>query len=138
MPSKDEWRCAERGRVIWCAGGETAAGVPAQRGHELFHCGPRWGSAEKERVCVDFAPEYPRDTSVGHCKFEQELGLTRVCKREGEDTITSPLPRDGIASCWLDRDCASNGCDRGVCRCEGSEQCTSGTCRAGHCVGASP
>lgn len=143
LPDTGEWRCAEQGKVVWCAGGEAAAGIvsgPPDRG---YRCGPRWGS-EHERVCIDEHPDYPApsgspqsDGQWQHCKFEQERGIARVCE------LAAPyqgpaLPAHALPACWLDRDCPSARCDRGACRCDAPEHCKSGHCAGGVCVEVKP
>src|SRR5688572_7340752 len=58
LPDSGEWRCAERGQVVWCAGGEPAAGVVSGPPDPRYRCGRRWGQAREERVCVDRSPDY--------------------------------------------------------------------------------
>jgi len=113
LPDNGEWRCAERGRVVWCAGGEAAAGVVPSATDTRFSCGPRRGH-EGERVCIDRSPDYPDDAPY-HCSFEQELGTVRVCKSDGSATAFVALPAHAKPMCWLDRDCAAQRCDRGTC-----------------------
>ena len=111
LPDDGEWRCAERDGVVWCAGGEPAAGVvkgPPDRG---YRCGGRRGGTE--RVCVDAAPDYPDGgVSAYRCHFEGDFGVTRVCS--SEPNHARPLP-DRAPECWLDRDCGAGACDRGYC-----------------------
>ena len=139
LPSSGEWRCAERGQVVWCAGGQPAAGVVAGPADAHFRCGPRWGEgvARSERVCVDAAPEYPTAASTA-CHFEQERGIARVCTSGVGAVAEPPLPPHATPGCWLSRDCASGRCDRGVCECQDPSQCERGSCRAGHCAKAAP
>jgi len=134
LPDTGEWRCAERGKVVWCAGGQAAAGVvrgPADRG---YRCGPRWGTPG-ERVCIDQHPDYPGDGY--ECKMEEELGVARICRLAGA-TSTRPLPTSAVPACWLDRDCPTQHCDRGACGCSGDRDCQRGVCRAGACVEERP
>lgn len=115
LPDNGEWRCAERGRVVWCAGGEPAAGVVPGTLDPQYKCGPRLGVGnERERVCVDVAPDYP-DGKPYSCAFEQELGTVRVCKSDGAAAATTPLPANVVPACWLDQDCPARHCDRGTC-----------------------
>lgn len=140
LPDTGEWRCAEQGKVVWCAGGEAAAGVvsgPPDRG---YRCGPRWTSTDGERVCIDEHPDYPGssgsptgDGKWQRCKFEQEQGIVRVCE------LAAPyegpaLPAHALPACWLDRDCPSGHCDRGACRCGSPADCKMGSCVGGVCV----
>lgn len=62
LPDTGEWRCAEREKQVWCAGGEPAAGVVPGAPDPSFRCGDRWGSRAEagERVCVDSRPDYPK------------------------------------------------------------------------------
>lgn len=134
LPDTGEWRCAERGKVVWCAGGQAAAGVvsgPPDRG---YRCGPRWGTPA-ERVCIDEHPDYPGDSY--RCAFDQELSIARVCE------LAAPwqgpaLPPRALPACWLDRDCPSGRCDRGACGCSSNQDCQSGHCLGGACVEVQP
>lgn len=134
VPSSAEWRCAERERVVWCAGGDAAAGVVGGADEPRFRCGARWGAAVAERVCVDTAPEYPLELMPAHCRFVQEQGLSRLCTQDTGNAKAAPLPLDALPSCWLDRDCPAGRCDRGVCGCDRDDQCQQGKCREAHCV----
>jgi hypothetical protein len=140
LPTSGEWRCAESGRVVWCAGGEPAAGVVEGTTDMHFRCGKRVGQDPKgERVCLDTAPEYPGDSAISRCSFEQERGIVRVCKTESsEPQSPRPLPAHVVAACWLDRDCPSGRCDRGACVCTSDAGCESGRCAGGYCAEAKP
>jgi hypothetical protein len=135
LPDTGEWRCAEQGKVVWCAGGKAAAGIvsgPPDRG---YRCGPRWGTTTGERVCVDEHPDYPGDAY--RCAFEQERGMARVC--ETAAAWRGPaLPPNAIPACWLDRDCFSQRCERGVCGCASARDCTRGRCAGSVCVEVKP
>lgn len=138
LPDTGEWRCADLGHVVWCAGGEPAAGVVSGPPDARFRCGPRWGANQAERVCIDRHPDYPdnqRDTFK--CSFEQERGVARVCQ-SGEAWPGAELAASAVPACWLDRDCASGGCDRGACRCAAAGDCQTGRCVSGVCVEATP
>ncbi len=112
LPDDGEWRCAEREGLVWCAGGEPAAGVisaPRQRG---YVCGQRRG--HDERVCVDVSPDYPSAIPGQHrCRFVAEDGFWRECERER--VATRARGALGPPDCWLDADCAPGRCDRGTC-----------------------
>jgi hypothetical protein len=112
LPDDGEWRCAEQDGVVWCAGGEPAAGVvraPSDRG---YVCGPRRGHTE--RVCVDVSPDHPGgDRARYRCRFLQEKGTQRVCVEENA-RVRAVAGRD-VPDCWLDGDCAPGTCDRGRC-----------------------
>jgi hypothetical protein len=144
LPDTGEWRCAERGSVVWCAGGEAAAGVvsgPPDRG---YRCGPRWDRDDGERVCIDEHPDYPApsgtprgDGKRQRCRFEQEQGIVRVCELAAAYEGLA-LPARAVPACWLDRDCPSGHCDRGACSCGSEQDCKSGRCAGGFCVEAKP
>lgn len=134
LPDTGEWRCAEHGKVVWCAGGEAAAGVvsgPPDRG---YRCGPRWGTTA-ERVCIDERPDYPGDGY--QCRFDQELSIARVCQ-PAAPWQGSALAAHAVPACWLARDCPSGRCDRGACSCSTSQDCQSGHCLGGTCVEEKP
>jgi hypothetical protein len=137
LPDTGEWRCAELGQVVWCAGGEPAAGVVSGPRAAGYRCGPRWGNGD-ERVCIDQQPDYPTDRGeTFKCGFEQEHGIARVCRAE-QTLARRALPERALPACWLDRDCPSGGCERGACRCTTAAECRAGRCEAGLCVEATP
>ena len=59
LPDTGEWRCAEQARVVWCTGGEAAAGVVSGLPDVGYRCAQRWGASTSERVCIDQQPDYP-------------------------------------------------------------------------------
>jgi hypothetical protein len=135
LPDTGEWRCAERERVVWCAGGESAAGIVAGPPDRGYRCGERWGQHGGERVCIDTRPDYPGEGY--QCRFEQERGIARVC--ELATAVPGPgLMANALSACWLDRDCPSGRCDRGTCSCSATEQCLRGTCQSGVCSEGKP
>ena len=137
LPDTGEWRCAERGHVVWCAGGEPAAAVVTGPPDPSFRCGPRWGSGS-ERVCIDRQPDYPDGQREAYqCGFEQERGIARVCGPADASSSAELLAR-AVPACWLDRDCASGACDRGACRCSRATDCRMGRCESGVCAEAEP
>jgi hypothetical protein len=138
LPDTGEWRCADRGHVVWCTGGEPAAGVVKGPTDAGYRCGARWGNSSSERVCVDQHPDYPDGEPENlRCSFDQERGLARVCVR-GEPWRGPALDVGALPACWLDRDCPSGACDRGACRCQSDAACLRGRCRAGVCVEEAP
>ena len=138
LPDTGEWRCADRGQVVWCAGGEPAAGVVKGPADPAYRCGARWGSSSGERVCIDAHPDYPAGQFENlRCRFEQEQGLARVCQT-GETWHGATLRADALPACWLARDCPSGGCDRGACSCQSDAQCQAGRCQSGVCVEEKP
>jgi hypothetical protein len=134
LPDTGEWRCAERSQVVWCAGGQPAAGVVAGPPDRGFRCGPRWGqrSGQRERVCIDEHPDYPGNDAY-QCSFDQERGIARVCRVEQASPAIVLVPH-ALAACWLDRDCPSGRCDRGACTCASQADCESGHCERGMCI----
>jgi hypothetical protein len=132
LPDTGEWRCADAGGVVWCAGGEPAAAVVPGPADPAYRCGTRFGSA-RERVCLDEHPDYPAAGAAHYrCSFAQERGVTRVCKREAPGPA-QPLSARALPACWLDKDCPAGACDRGTCRCSNDGQCERGACRLGVC-----
>lgn len=133
LPDTGEWRCAERAQVVWCTGGEPAAGVVSGPADVRFRCGPRWGQAAAERVCIDEQPDYPEERAdYTRCSFDQERGMARVCGAK-ESLEPAPPARGAVPACWLDRDCPSARCDRGACTCSSHSDCQVGSCRRGIC-----
>lgn len=138
LPDTGEWRCAERDHVVWCAGGEPAAGVVSGPPDPKFRCGPRWGQTQ-ERVCVDQHPDYPNGAAGDYaCRFEQERGVARICSRSESAPLRPLRDERALAACWLDRDCPSGACDRGSCACHADSECQAGRCQNGACVEAKP
>lgn len=136
LPSAAEWRCAEEGGVVYCAGGEPAAGVVAGAADPAFRCGKRWDETSHEQLCLDRDPEYP-SPGLSRCAFEQEHGIARVC-RAGPRESAASLPARALPACWLDRDCPSGRCDRGACSCQRDADCRIGRCEERYCVEAVP
>ena len=137
LPDTGEWRCAQRGLIVWCAGGEAAAGIVSGPPDPGYRCGPRWGHDDGERVCIDEHPDYPESSRLHQCQFEQERGIVRVCEPAAAYEGAA-LPERVVPACWLDRDCPSRQCDRGACRCGSREDCKSGGCTGGVCVEVKP
>lgn len=140
LPDSGEWRCAERERVVWCAGGEPAAGVAPGRPDPQFRCGKRWGARATpgERVCIDPRPDYPNDAPGDYaCRYEQERGVVRACRREPNPARPWAHER-ALPACFFDADCPSGRCDRGACRCAGAAECALGSCESGVCAEAAP
>ncbi|HYJ08180.1 MAG TPA: hypothetical protein VEX18_04210 [Polyangiaceae bacterium] len=134
LPDSGEWRCADRAGVVWCAGGEAAAGVVAGPLDPAFRCGKRWGNAGSgERVCIDRQPDYPSG-GARECRFEQTRGIERWCESASSGEPARELDARALPACWLDKDCGSGRCDRGSCRCESDADCELGRCTSGHCV----
>ena len=134
LPDTGEWRCADRGHVVWCAGGEPAAGVVKGPADPSYRCGARWGNGSSERVCIDRHPDYPEHRSEALlCSFDQERGSARVC-RLGETWRGPALSVGALPGCWLDRDCPSGACDRGACTCQSDAMCQVGHCQGGLCT----
>ena len=136
LPDSGEWRCAETARVVWCAGGEPAAGVAPGVGSNGYRCANRFGGGPPERICIDEHPDYPDEPRQHYrCAFAQERGVSRSCK-PAPGQAASPLPRGALPACWLDKDCRAGRCDRGACGCSSAADCDVGQCRHGVCSGA--
>jgi hypothetical protein len=137
LPDTGEWRCAEHGKVVWCAGGEPAAGVVAGAPDLGFRCAVRWGKSalSGERVCIDRSPDYPNGARAAYdCAYDQELSMARVCKKSA--ALAEPLPPGAEPACWLSKDCPSGRCDRGVCSCQADADCVHGHCKPGGACGS--
>jgi hypothetical protein len=135
LPDTGEWRCAESLDGVWCAGGQPAAGVVAGAPDSDFACSARWGDKTGERVCIDRHPTYPGEPRDYRCNFEQERGMTRVCRRTPPNGRAAP-PRYALRSpaCWLDHDCPAGHCRAGACECRSNADCSKGSCNlAGLC-----
>lgn len=114
LPDTGEWRCAEREGVVWCAGGEPAAGVVALPKSRGYTCGPRRKGEQgrSERVCVDAAPDYPKGRAHEFsCRFTERA--SRECVRR--QATLRPLASAWKPECWIDADCDGARCDRGTC-----------------------
>jgi hypothetical protein len=135
LPDTGEWRCAESPDGVWCAGGEAAAAVVPGAPDPDFACGGRWGDEHGERVCIDRHPAYPGEPRDYRCRFEQEHGMTRVCRRASPSGgARAPRYAQRSPACWLDRDCPAGRCRAGACECKTSADCLNGSCNlAGLC-----
>ena len=136
MPDDGEWTCSEMAGATVCSGGDAAAGVAANVTDEAWICGVRRGTAPRERVCVDFAPDFPDANAHGwKCIYATEPSVARICERDREahalgDPCSEHEPcLDGVTclehrcvpdppdpSCVFDRDCAAGVCRLGTCR----------------------
>jgi hypothetical protein len=139
LPDTGEWSCAERDGVVWCTGGEPAAGVVPGLPDPSYDCGKRGGerAIAGERLCIDRKPDYPDASATYACRYEQERGTTRVCVPSSSRHRES-LAIEAVPACWLDTDCRSRGCDRGACRCATDNDCEQGRCQAGLCTRSGP
>jgi hypothetical protein len=136
MPDDGEWTCSEMGGATVCSGGDAPAGVATNVADAAWFCGTRQGGAARERVCVDFAPDFPDANAHGWtCGYATEPSLVRVCERDpaahdlGDACSGSEPCLDGVRcverrcvpdrpepSCVFDRDCARGVCRLGSCR----------------------
>jgi len=141
LPDTGEWLCAERDGVVWCSGGDAAAGVVSGPADPSYRCGQRWGAGagatSSERLCIDRHPDYPTGSAQYRCRFLQERGVARVCELAAPAPRTA-LPERAIPACFLDQDCPAGRCDRGTCGCTGQADCKLGQCESGTCVEAAP
>lgn len=143
LPDSGEWLCAERDGVVWCSGGEAAAGVVGGPPDPSYRCGQRWAASvgasatSSERVCIDRHPDYPTASTHYRCRFLQERGLARLCQ-PAAPAPPAALPERALAACFLDRDCPSQRCDRGSCSCTTQADCKLGRCSGGSCSEAGP
>jgi hypothetical protein len=137
LPDTGEWLCAERDGVVWCSGGEGAAGVVSGPPDPKYRCGRRWRNASTERVCIDRHPDYPSPDLAYRCRFEQERRVARVCEPHS-GAVPPPLAAQALPACFLDRDCPTGHCDRGSCSCSTDSDCLAGRCSSGACLGQLP
>jgi hypothetical protein len=139
-PDDGEWTCVDTAGAEVCLGGERAAGVVTGQPDPAWICGARrWRpgvSTRAERVCVDFAPDFP-DGDGAHwtCRAVNGPAPSRECQRgatAGSLGVACDRARpcvDGAVcasgrcvsrrpapSCWLDDDCAGGVCRFGTCR----------------------
>jgi hypothetical protein len=143
-PDDGAWECADIAGVVFCRGGEPAAGVVAGPVDPAFFCGPLRGAADdKMRVCVDLTADRPPGAIDGWaCRFEYAHGeALRVCTRSDapvvggrcdvatEDAARASCPRGAecvrgrclparppAPECWLDSDCgAGRACQFAAC-----------------------
>lgn len=136
LPDTGEWTCAERDGIVWCTGGEPAAGVVPGAPDRGYDCGKRWGQHARpgERVCIDRRPDYPDGALDAYsCRYEQERGTVRVCEKH-VGARGRGLHEKASPACWLDIDCRSGACERGTCRCASDEACEDGRCENGLCT----
>lgn len=145
LPDTGEWLCAERDGVVWCAGGDAAAGVVSGPPDPGYRCGQRWAAGAgahakgSERVCIDRHPDYPTESAnvQYRCRFLQERGMARRCEPAAR-APSQALPERALPACFLDQDCPAGRCDRGACACAAQRDCQHGQCSNGTCVEAQP
>lgn len=136
MPDDGEWSCGEMGGAVVCSGGDAPAGVAGNVFDVAWFCGLRRKTAGNERVCVDFAPDFPDGHAHGwKCRYASDRAGARVCERDPDghqlgDACSAAAPcLDGVRciagrcvperpepSCAFDRDCESGVCRLGTCR----------------------
>jgi hypothetical protein len=133
-PDSGEWECVDSRGAVHCRKVSDAAGVVPGALEPAFVCGPRRGS-EEERVCVDFAPDLPRQgeshscfssyrggARAWHCKPADTPRLGQACTTHAECPPAAscvsgfclpPYPRP---ACWFDTDCGdARRCRFGSC-----------------------
>lgn len=137
MPDAGEWECVEMVGVAFCHSRGAAAGVAPGRRDLGWLCGARHSSvgAEREQICIDTAPDRPRDTRFRRCRYEQRRGATqRSCEPARGPIAGDPcdqsthcpadtrcqasvcVPGPPNPSCWLDGDCGPGArCALGSC-----------------------
>jgi hypothetical protein len=135
MPDDGEWTCSEMAGATICSGGDAPAGVATNVADAAWFCGTRRGGARRERVCVDFAPDFPDANARGWmCGYVTEPSLARVCER---DPAAHELgdPCGGGAPCLDGVRCVENRCvpDRPEPSCVFDRDCATGVCRLGSC-----
>jgi hypothetical protein len=136
LPDDGEWSCSEMGGAVICSGGDAPAGVASNVADVAWFCGRRRGAAGAERVCVDFAPDFPDGhAQAWRCRYASEHGTSRVCERDrgvhqlGDECRAASPCLDGVRciegrcvperpepSCAFDRDCGTGVCRLGTCR----------------------
>ena len=139
LPDDGQWTCSDMGGAAVCSGGDPPAGVPLNVADRAWTCGQRRGDAgprgERERVCVDLAPDFPGGAAHGwRCHYASNEGIVRVCDRDltahaiGDACDARAPCLDGLRcisgrctpdppspSCILDRDCDDAVCRFGSC-----------------------
>jgi len=136
MPDDGEWECVEMSGLTFCHSRGPMAGASHGPRDLGWLCGARRGVADGgEEICVDAAPDRPRDPSMRHCRYEQRLGATvrscgpgrglligDACSRKDacpKDSTCKEglcLPRRPAPACWLDADCGAGArCALGSC-----------------------
>lgn len=139
QPDDGEWECSETSGVTVCRGGLAPAGVSPGSPDPGWVCGDhvvRGDAGAYPRVCVDFAPDYPR-AEGWTCRYAyvNDQGVRR-CE-------PSPATRAGDpcagGACPSGTTCASGRClpDAPAPRCffdtdcDAPRKCVFGSCRAG-------
>ncbi len=133
LPDDGQWECADLDGAVLCHFIAPASGIAAGRADPGFSCGSRRGKPG-ERVCVDFAPDYPDGAGPWHCRFDHTGGdVARLCEHGGRLALGGAcgsgcpagsacasgvcLPLAPAPDCWLDQDCrAGERCAFGTCR----------------------
>jgi hypothetical protein len=140
FPDDGEWTCNDTAGVTVCSGGDPPAGVPFNRSDPAWICGARRSAHARredgERVCVDFAPDFPDGKARGwRCSYLTDNDVRRVCERDDTVRVIGE-PCGGRADPCLDGlRCVLGRCepDSPSPSCILDGDCDDGTCRFGSC-----
>jgi hypothetical protein len=140
-PDAGEWECVDVAGAVFCRGGEPPAGAPPGAPDAGFICAARVvkGTPARERVCVDWSPDFPDGIGTGYrCRFEEasvgQAGAVRVCEKDAAAHLVGDtcdrahpcigglscaaarcVPPQPTPSCWVDGDCDQRVCRFGTC-----------------------
>src|SRR5262245_17950136 len=100
MPDDGEWECIDLSGAVRCHGGEPASAVVAGPPEAGWLCGPRaQGPRGPEKLCVDFAPDFPPSPGPWQCRFDHQHGEKRICKAATTTGLGDHCPCPDGASC---------------------------------------
>jgi len=139
FPDDGEWTCSDIGGAVVCTGGDPPAGVPENIIEAGWICGHRHRETQSagtgERVCVDFAPDFPKGSARGwRCRYAVEQRVSRVCEREARSFAIGDAC-DGAHPCLDGLRCVDRTCvpERPDPSCAFDADCPQGVCRFGTC-----
>jgi hypothetical protein len=139
FPDDGEWTCSDSGGAAVCSGGDRPAGVPFNLSDPTWICGargkPGTEPADRERVCVDLAPDFPDGSARGwRCHYAAEEGGARVCDRDATAHVIGDAC-DARAPCLDGLRCVAGRCtpDPPAPSCILDGDCDDGVCRFGSC-----
>jgi hypothetical protein len=140
FPDDGEWTCTDMAGATVCSGGDPPAGVPFNRLDPTWICGQRRkaGAArtDGERVCVNFAPDFPDGTARGwRCHYATEDDVRRVCERDPTVGIIGDTCGKRGGPCLDGLRCVGGRCqpDPPSPSCVFDGDCDEGACRFGSC-----
>ena len=140
FPDDGEWTCNDMAGATVCSGGDPPAGVPFNRSDSGWTCGQRRTAraerTEGERVCVNFAPDFPDGMARGwRCRYVTDADVRRICERGDTAGIIGDACGKRADPCFDGLRCVGGRCqpDPPSPSCILDSDCDEGACRFASC-----